>query len=250
MLKSQNRLRHQHHSKKNRKTQENAMQGIFRLGLKMELSDLIFAIEIIGTVAFAFSGTMVAIEQKLDLFGVLVLSIVTAVGGGLIRDLILGIHPPLMFQNSIYAKVAAGVALVMFLVMYFNASFYESRYMALYTSIMNLFDAVGLAAFTVIGINTACNAGFGDRTFLLIAVGMITGCGGGMARDIMAGITPAIFRKHIYASASFAGALVCVYLRPYSVSLSVLLGAIVIVLIRYLAAKYRWNLPKVPHPDV
>ncbi len=226
------------------------MQGIFRLGLKMELSDLIFAIEIIGTVAFAFSGTMVAIEQKLDLFGVLVLSIVTAVGGGLIRDLILGIHPPLMFQNSIYAKVAAGVALVMFLVMYFNASFYESRYMALYTSIMNLFDAVGLAAFTVIGINTACNAGFGDRTFLLIAVGMITGCGGGMARDIMAGITPAIFRKHIYASASFAGALVCVYLRPYSVSLSVLLGAIVIVLIRYLAAKYRWNLPKVPHPDV
>ena len=250
MSKSQNRLRHQHHSKKNRKTQENAIQGIFRLGLKMELSDLIFAIEIIGTVAFAFSGTMVAIEQKLDLFGVLVLSIVTAVGGGLIRDLILGIHPPLMFQNSIYAKVAAGVALVMFLVMYFNASFYESRYMALYTSIMNLFDAVGLAAFTVIGINTACNAGFGDRTFLLIAVGMITGCGGGMARDIMAGITPAIFRKHIYASASFAGALVCVYLRPYSVSFSVLLGAIVIVLIRYLAAKYRWNLPKVPHPDV
>ena len=212
----------------------------------MDLNDLIFAIEMIGTVAFAFSGTMVAIEQKLDLFGVIVLSIVTAVGGGLIRDLILGIHPPFMFQNSVYAKVSAVVAIVTFFVIYRNTSFMKSRYMALYTSIMNLFDAIGLAAFTVIGINTACNAGFEANTFILIAVGMLTGCGGGMVRDMMAGITPAIFRKHIYACASFAGALICVYLRPVSVSLSVILGAVCIVLIRYLAAKYRWNLPRVP----
>ena len=114
----------------------------------MDLNDLIFAIEMIGTVAFAFSGTMVAIEQKLDLFGVIVLSIVTAVGGGLIRDLILGIHPPFMFQNSVYAKVSAVVAIVTFFVIYRNTSFMKSRYMALYTSIMNLFDAIGLAAFT------------------------------------------------------------------------------------------------------
>ncbi len=216
----------------------------------MDLNDLIFAIEMIGTIAFAFSGTMVAVEQKLDLFGVIVLSIVTAVGGGLIRDLILGIHPPLMFQNSVYAKVSTLVAIITFFIIYFNTSFMESRYMAFYTFIMNLFDAVGLAAFTVIGINTACNAGFEKNTFLLIAVGMITGCGGGMVRDMMAGITPAIFRKHIYASASFAGALICVYLRPFSISISVVLGAICIVLIRYFAAKYRWNLPRVSREDV
>lgn len=216
----------------------------------MDLNDLIFAIEMIGTVAFAFSGTMVAIEQKLDLFGVIVLSIVTAVGGGLIRDLILGIHPPLMFQNSIYAKVSAIVAVVTFFIIYLNASFMESRCMAFYTFIMNLFDAIGLAAFTVIGINTACTAGFEKNTFLLIAVGMITGCGGGMARDIMAGITPAIFRKHIYASASFLGAIVCVYLRQVSISMSVILGAVCVVLIRYFAAKYRWNLPRAPREDL
>ena len=101
----------------------------------MDLNDLIFAIEMIGTIAFAFSGTMVAVEQVVaGLFGVIVLSIVTAVGleGVPHLDLILGIYPPLMFQNSVYAKVSTLVAIITFFIIYFNTSFVESRYGFLY----------------------------------------------------------------------------------------------------------------------
>ncbi len=207
---------------------------------------IVFIIEIIGTIAFAFSGTMVAIEKKLDLFGVIILGLATAVGGGMIRDVILGIHPPMMFRNSIYVKISVVVSVVIFLIVYWNNQFLTSKYMQVYTVIMNLFDAIGLGAFTVIGINTAYNAGFQDKTLLLIAVGMITGVGGGMIRDIFAGQTPAVLRKHIYASASFVGAITCVFIIRSSIGYSsaMVIGALLVIVIRFFASKYRWNLPK------
>ncbi|MFQ9510606.1 MAG: trimeric intracellular cation channel family protein [Lachnospiraceae bacterium] len=203
------------------------------------------SIEIIGTIAFAFSGAMAAIERKLDLFGVMVLGIITAVGGGMIRDLMLGIHPPMLFQNTVYVKVALTVSLLTFVMIYFNQELLTSRYMKAYTFVMNLFDAIGLGAFTVSGINTAILAGFEDQALLLITVGMITGAGGGMLRDVLSGETPFIFRKHIYASASFAGAVLFVGLQGYiGKSIAMILGAAAVVLIRYCAARYHWNLPK------
>ena len=110
---------------------------------------------------------------------------------------------------------------------------------------MNVMDAIGLGAFTVIGINTALKVGY-ESTFLLLFVGLITGIGGGMLRDIMAGTTPFVFVKHVYACASIAGAVVCLALRTvWTMSMAMIAGAVVVIIIRILATRYRWNLPKV-----
>lgn len=213
----------------------------------MDISQhIVFLIEIIGTIAFASSGTMVAIEKKLDLFGVIILGLSTAVGGGMIRDLILGIHPPMMFQNSIYVKISVIVSVIIFLIVYWNNQILNSKYMKRYTFVMNLFDAIGLGAFTVIGIHTAYDVGLYDRTLLLTTVGMMTGVGGGMVRDVLAGQTPTVLKKHIYASASFVGAIVCIIMIRSNIdySISMIIGALLIIIIRFFATKYRWNLPK------
>lgn len=109
---------------------------------------------------------------------------------------------------------------------------------------MNIFDAIGLAAFTVTGIDTAVLAGYEDYHFLSVFLGVLTGVGGGVLRDIMAGQTPYILRKHVYASASIAGALCYVFLSDWLTGdASMIVGALVVILIRLLATRYCWNLP-------
>ena len=110
---------------------------------------------------------------------------------------------------------------------------------------MILLDAIGLGAFTVIGVETAYEIGYVHHRFLLLFVGVITGVGGGMIRDMMAQQIPFILVKQIYACASLAGAGVCIWLMPYHKSASMILGAVVVVIIRILAATYRWDLPKI-----
>ena len=198
---------------------------------------IFFIIEIIGTVAFASSGALVAIKQRLDLLGVVVLGVTTAVGGGMLRDIILGIVPPSLFMNPVYVYTA-----------WLNQQILESRYISAYEKMMNLFDAVGLGAFTVTGINTAGTAGYGEYHFLSIFLGVLTGVGGGILRDILAGQSPYILRKHVYASASIAGAVCYVCLNGWlSRDASMILSAILVVLIRLLATKYNWNLPTAYH---
>jgi uncharacterized membrane protein YeiH len=110
---------------------------------------------------------------------------------------------------------------------------------------MNLMDAVGLGAFTVVGIDTAISAGLGEYQFLMVFLGVITGVGGGILRDIMAGQTPAVLKKHIYACASLAGAFCYVGLIPVMDNdAAMTVSAILVVVIRVLARKYRWNLPR------
>ena len=116
---------------------------------------IFFIIEIIGTVAFASSGALVAIKQRLDLLGVVVLGVTTAVGGGMLRDILLGIVPPSLFMNPVYVYTAFLTAMVLFILVWLNQQILESRYISAYEKMMNLFDAVGLGAFTVTGINTA-----------------------------------------------------------------------------------------------
>lgn len=213
----------------------------------MIYTDIItFALEIVGTVAFASSGAMVGIEKNMDVFGVNVLGVVTAVGGGMVRDLILGITPPNMFRNSIYTMVALLTCCILFFIVYLNKQILSSQFRAAYDKVMMMFDAVGLGIFTVVGVNTAIKAGYKDQAFLLIFVGMITGVGGGLMRDVMAGVTPYILVKHIYACASMIGAILCValYWKLGEIQ-AMFLSAFVVMLIRFLAAKYRWNLPKI-----
>ena len=111
-------------------------------------------------------------------------------------------------------------------------------------SLFNFLDALGLGIFTVVGINTAINAGFEDNAFLQIFVGVTTGVGGGILRDMLAGVTPIVLRKQVYASAAFVGAVLYACSYPFiSHWAAMFLGAAVVVIIRTLAARYLWNLP-------
>lgn len=205
---------------------------------------IFFPIEIIGTVAFASSGAMVAVRKKLDLFGIIVLGVITAVGGGMLRDLMIGSIPPNMFQNPIYVFTAFLTVLVLFFLFRRWPFLLGSRYMENYEKVMNVLDAVGLGAFTVTGIDTGINAGYDDYHFLIVFLGVITGIGGGILRDIMAGETPFVLKKHVYACASISGACLYVLLLQFTESdYAMLLSALLIIAIRILASRYRWNLP-------
>ena len=204
------------------------------------METFIFIIEIIGTMAFAVSGALTAMRKNMDIFGVIILAMTTAVGGGILRDLILGIQPPGTFGHPIYGIVATVTAIVLF---FPAVRRLLGRNQAIYHWIMLVMDSLGLGIFTVIGIQTAYGAG-NKNVFLLVFVGVVTGVGGGVIRDVLAGDTPYIFVKHIYACASIAGAILYIVLRPVNHRLAIICGAALVLLIRLLAAKFRWSLPR------
>lgn len=204
---------------------------------------IIFFTEIIGTIAFAFSGATVAIRRRMDIFGVLVLGGCTAVGGGLIRDLILGNIPPSMFRKPVYVAVSAITSLAVFILIRRNNHLLEEEGSQRFLRFIELMDAIGLGAFTVVGVNTAVELGYENNSFLMVFVAVLTGAGGGILRDVLGGITPIVLRKRVYALASIAGAIVHLMLMKPLGSLAMFAGAGVVVLIRFLAARYRWDLP-------
>ncbi len=205
---------------------------------------LVFIIEILGTIAFAASGAMVGVERKMDVFGVSVLGVITAVGGGMTRDIILGLTPPSVFRNPVYAAVATVTSCIVFTVVYCKRELLAGHFRSAYDKVMLVLDSVGLGLFTVMGVSTGIRYGFEDNTFLLVFVGTITGVGGGLLRDVMAGVPPYIFVRHIYACASIVGAITCALtFETLGEVASMVLSAGVVILIRYLAAHYRWNLP-------
>ena len=206
--------------------------------------------EMAGTVAFAASGAMVGVERNMDIFGVSVLGVVTAVGGGMIRDIVLGIIPPNVFTNPVYALVATITSCVVFLVLYWKRQLLEGHMRLTYDRVMLVMDSIGLGIFTVVGVNTGIRSGYMDNVFLLVFLGTITGVGGGLLRDIMAGVPPYILVRHIYACASIVGAIVCVVLyRNFGAVVSMVGASAVVILVRYLAAHYRWNLPKLTREE-
>jgi uncharacterized membrane protein YeiH len=212
----------------------------------MTFDSLIFALEMIGTAAFAVSGVMVARERKMDLFGAILLGCATAVGGGVFRDLLLGITPPVMFLKPIYSEVAVAACLVQFLLEKRAERRKPREKTHLRTEfVLNVADSVGLAAFVVVGCRTAVNAGFADNQFLTIFVGTVTGIGGGILRDMMAGQMPLIFRRRVYGIAAIAGAIAYTFFPSSggSVVPAAFLSMAVTVTIRFLAIHYRWNLP-------
>lgn len=218
------------------------------------MNDLIDILDIIGVVAFAISGAMTAIKKKMDLLGVCVLGIVTAVGGGVTRDVLLGNTPPAAFKNPRDVCIAAIVSCIVFGFMLVKASEHikeqSSGYMLLYENILMFSDAVGLGTFTVIGIDVAKNTVNEYNTFLLIFVGVITGVGGGVLRDVMSGMIPYIFKKHIYAVASAAGAGAYIIIDRYIGRSTAIVGcSVLVVIVRVLAAHFEWNLPKIKYGE-
>lgn len=205
---------------------------------------LFYLTELVGTVAFSISGAMLAIERNLDLFGVLFLGVITAIGGGIVRDLLLGQVPPQAFLNYIYLLLAAAAAWVVFLVCWLR----NRRGMPLTfinDNILNILDAAGLGIFSVIGVQNTISAGFGDNAFFCIFLGMTTGVGGGMLRDVLSRATPVVLRKHIYAIASILGGSCFYYLQSWSATGSIFVSILVVVAVRVLARHYLWTLPRI-----
>lgn len=207
----------------------------------MNSDQLISILDLVGTIAFALSGAMVGIRRKMDIFGVIMLGLATAVGGGIIRDLILGITPPAAFTDPRDALTAMGVSAVLFVVtVYGHAVTNRSEY----EQILLWMDSIGLGAFTVNGIHIAQMTQPQAGTFLLLFVGVLTGVGGGILRDLLADQPPFIFTKQVYAVASLAGAILFMILeRLLPVFLAMIAGILFIVIIRLLAAHYKWDLP-------
>lgn len=211
------------------------------------MDEFIFILELIGTVAFASSGAMIAIEKKMDIFGVNVLGATTAVGGGIMRDIILGLTPPGAFSHPVYVLVAALTSTILFVIAYAKPTAFESRVKTdYYDKLMFWCDTAGLGIFTVVGIQAAVRAVGGENVFFFVFIGTLTGVGGGVLRDIMAGETPYILVKHIYACAAIAGGIVCVVGRTaFGEAYGTILGLAAAVLLRFLAAHFRWNLMRV-----
>ncbi|WP_026507079.1 trimeric intracellular cation channel family protein [Butyrivibrio sp. MC2013] len=205
---------------------------------------LMMFIENIGIVAFAISGAVVGARKDMDIFGINLLALVTATGGGLIRDLILDNTPPVMFVNPIYTVIALVTANIAFLVMYLRRPV-PKGITPVYESLLFWLDTLGLAAFTVDGAFTAIRSAHGDNLFLVVFLGVITGIGGGILRDVFADRVPAVLIKHVYALACIAGAVITALIWRYSGNelMASLLGFISIVVVRFLAMHYKWNLP-------
>ncbi len=206
---------------------------------------IIFCMELTGTVAFAASGAMVGIRRGMDIFGVCVLGVVTAVGGGMTRDVILGTVPGALL-DPVYVMVAVCTALSVFFILYYKKTFLQGKIGIFYEKTMFVMDTAGLGIFTVIGVITGIRSGYLENTFLLTFLGTLTGVGGGLLRDMMAGVPPYIFVKHVYACASVAGAISCVWIyRAFGQIPAMIIASALVILIRTLAAHYRWNLPHI-----
>ncbi len=206
---------------------------------------IIFCMELAGTIAFAASGAMVGIHCGMDIFGVCVLGVITSVGGGMTRDVILGCVPGALVK-PVYVLAAVITALFVFTVLYFRKNVLQGRFGIVYDRIMLVMDSVGLGIFTVMGVMTGIKEGYMENVFLLTVLGTLTGVGGGLLRDMMAGQPPYIFVKHIYACASVVGAVSCVWIyRIFGQLPAMVTASALVVVIRFLAAHYRWNLPRI-----
>lgn len=186
----------------------------------------------------------------MDLFGILILGIVTSVGGGAIRDIVIGNTPPAMFQNPKCTVISSITAIVVFLIwkLYNRNTIAEKiarRTDNMYHNLLFWSDTLGLAAFTILGMEATISFLHTDQCLLIAFVGLITGVGGGILRDLLAGEIPYVLQKHIYATAcifGIAGYYVLYHFIPESIA--ALIGFCLILVVRYLAKQFEWNLPR------
>lgn len=204
------------------------------MGNTLRLPASFVVIEFVGTFAFALSGIRLASAKHFDVFGAWIVGMATAIGGGTFRDLMLGVNPFWM-TNSIYFICCA---LAVIWVMAYG------KYLIRQKNTLFIFDTIGLALFNVIGIEKTLNMGFPYWT--AITMGTITGAAGGVIRDVFINEVPLIFRKEIYALACVAGGLIYILGVHIGMSAEVnaLLSSFMVILIRVLAVKYHWVLPR------
>lgn len=196
---------------------------------------VILFLDYFGTVAFAVTGAFKAIEHKADLVGVIVLSVITGLSGGVVRDIMFGRVPPLALSDPMYFVITVGTGFLVFFT-YHRIKKHLDTFLK--------FDAVGLGVFTVIGATTAYSI-FGPNFLLVLFGGLITATGGGILRDIIVREMPIVFVRELYATASFGGVVIFfVLFVAVDPIIAALAGIITATSLRLLAMKYGWNLPK------
>lgn len=201
-------------------------------------------LEIIGVVSFSISGALMAIDKENDFVGVVFLAIITSFGGGMLRDIIIGNTPPTVFTLYWLLIVSALTATAVFLL----AAIFKKQYVKNENAVQminNYFDALGLGVFVISGAKMCMDLGI-TNPLLIIVMGMLSGTGGSMTRDIIMNEVPGLLRRYVYLLAAIAGAasyylLVSVGVRDV---LAMPIGALIIVVIRILATVFKWNIPK------
>jgi uncharacterized membrane protein YeiH len=198
-------------------------------------TNFLFIIDVLGTFSFAISGAFLAMQKKLDPFGVLVISFVTAIGGGTLRDILIGNLPVGWLRNETATVVIFSSAI---------AAMFFSRFLKQFNTTLFLFDALGLGLFTIIGIELGIEKEF--STGICIALGTITACFGGVIRDVLLNVVPLLFRKEIYAMACIAGGLIYFLLRQTTLDENVakIVCILIIFTIRVIAFRYQLSLPQ------
>jgi uncharacterized membrane protein YeiH len=210
------------------------------------MNTIFFILEIIGVIAFSLSGALTAMKKEMDIFGACVLGMTTSIGGGIIRDVILGITPPTAFINPLYAIIGFLSPTITYIP---KLQKFFTRKHRTYDFCLMIADALGLSIFTVVGVNACFDAIQSPNVFTVIFLGVITGVGGGILRDVMSLNLPKVFVKHFYACASLLGAVASFVIRIYfSTVFATITGAIVVLTLRILAYKLRWTLPKPKYP--
>lgn len=209
------------------------------------ISEISIIIEYVGIIAFSVSGAMIAIRRKTDFFGVTLLGIITSFGGGLTRDVILGVTPPVMFNSKAELVVSFAVSTIVF----FLARLFSRHYLKNESKIEHIndvFDALGLGLFAVIGAKIAIQNGYFDSPLIVISAGLLTGVCGGLLRDVLTMSVPFILVKRIYAIAAILGASVYYILVRLGLgeNISMVSGAAITFTLRILAMTFKWNLPR------
>ncbi|RXJ45836.1 trimeric intracellular cation channel family protein [Gelidibacter gilvus] len=198
-------------------------------------------LDILGTIAFTISGVSVAMNKKMDPFGVLIIAFVTAVGGGTLRDILIGVTPVTWMTNMTYVYV-------IFAATVFTVAF-KRKINYLRTSLL-LFDSIGIGLYTVVGIEKGLSAGL--HPFICISLGTITACFGGVIRDILSNEIPVIFRtKEIYATACILGGITYFLLRqlPIDDNVVFMIAGAVVISVRLIAVKFNISLPNLYKND-
>lgn len=195
---------------------------------------MFYVLDIIGTMAFAMSGALTAISKRLDPFGVFIIAFVTAVGGGMLRDVLIGTTPVSWMRdlNYVYVICAGFVMAIIF----------RKKLDRLRTSLF-LFDTIGLGVFTLIGLERGITIGL--HPIICIALGTMTACFGGVLRDILCNEIPVIFRRQIYATICIFGGIVFFGLKELELEDDIvyIIASLLMILVRLLAVKYKWSLP-------
>lgn len=196
---------------------------------------IFYIINILGIIAFTISGVLVALNKKMDVFGIAIIGFVTAVGGGTLRDMLMGSTPVSWMTDVTYTYVIIGSVIFSILL--------RSKLNYLRTSLF-LFDTIGIGMYTLIGIQKGIDAHF--HPVICVAIGTISASFGGVIRDILCNEIPVIFRQEIYATACIVGGSIYFLLRQFPIdnNISVAVAGCAVMVIRLLAVKFKISLPK------